>query len=193
MNIVGHWWLTRPLRAGILAGNLMGDFVKGKAYLKYDFDIQQGILLHRAIDSFTDTNAHTRELRRLISRTAERFGFLVVDVLYDHFLCLNWQRLYDEPFEQFVQKCYAMLDEKADIFPESLKTFYAKMKHQNWLFEYRDPDRFATILRRMGHRMGFMAQADKFTEQLPDLLPQIEPVALAFLNEAQIHFHGIEK
>ena len=41
-------------------GNMISDFVKGKKKFDYPPGIQKGIMLHRAIDTFTDTHEATK-------------------------------------------------------------------------------------------------------------------------------------
>ena len=55
MNFLAHLYLSGsdPM---VKVGNFIGDHVKGNAYQNYEIGIQQGILLHRKIDFFTDTH-----------------------------------------------------------------------------------------------------------------------------------------
>ena len=42
----------------VLFGNFIADAVKGNSYLDLSKKVQEGVLLHRFIDDFTDTNSH---------------------------------------------------------------------------------------------------------------------------------------
>ena len=54
MNFLGHALLSNK-DEGLLLGNMMGDFIKGRlALAAYPKQVQAGILMHRAIDQFTD-------------------------------------------------------------------------------------------------------------------------------------------
>ena len=55
MNFLAHAYLSFG-QEEILVGNLVADFIKGKELRQFSEDIQIGILLHREIDSFTDTH-----------------------------------------------------------------------------------------------------------------------------------------
>ena len=59
MNHLAHCFLSFG-DEDILLGNFLGDFVKGHDWEKYPRGIQRGILLHRAIDSFTDNSFNYR-------------------------------------------------------------------------------------------------------------------------------------
>jgi acyl carrier protein phosphodiesterase len=54
MNYLAHAYLSFGIPE-ITLGNLISDFVKGKKKNDYPAAIQRGIMLHRAIDTFTDT------------------------------------------------------------------------------------------------------------------------------------------
>ena len=55
MNYLAHLLLAEPSREGLL-GSLLGDFVKGPLGDRYPEQLRRGIVLHRAIDSFTDAH-----------------------------------------------------------------------------------------------------------------------------------------
>ena len=53
MNVLAHIYLSGDSEK-IIIGNYIGDYVKGKDYLKYPDLVRKGIILHRHIDGFTD-------------------------------------------------------------------------------------------------------------------------------------------
>ena len=62
MNYLAHAYLSGndiPLSVG----NFIADSVKGKKYLSYPAKIIRGILLHRAIDHYTDNHLILVDLR----------------------------------------------------------------------------------------------------------------------------------
>ena len=52
LNFLAHIYLSGE-NDFLKIGNFIADTVRGKQYLEYPQAIQQGILLHRKIDSFT--------------------------------------------------------------------------------------------------------------------------------------------
>jgi acyl carrier protein phosphodiesterase len=85
MNYLAHAYLSFEI-TDITVGNMISDFVKGKQKFDYPFAIQQGITLHRAIDSFTDSHAVTREAKSFFRDPYRLYAGPLVDVAYDHFL-----------------------------------------------------------------------------------------------------------
>ena len=55
MNHLAHCFLSFG-DEDVLLGNFIGDFVKGHDWQHYPELVQRGILLHRAIDSYTDNH-----------------------------------------------------------------------------------------------------------------------------------------
>ena len=60
MNYLAHIFLSGNDRC-IQIGNFIGDGVKGDGYKQYPRKFQQGILLHREIDAFSDRHPLVRE------------------------------------------------------------------------------------------------------------------------------------
>jgi acyl carrier protein phosphodiesterase len=85
MNYLAHAYLSFEI-TDITVGNMISDFVKGKQKLDYPLAIQQGITLHRAIDSFTDSHAVTRQAKSFFKEAYGLYAGPLVDVVYDHFL-----------------------------------------------------------------------------------------------------------
>jgi acyl carrier protein phosphodiesterase len=84
MNYLAHAYLSFG-HPGILTGNMISDFVKGKKKFDYPSEVQQGIALHRAIDQFTDTHEATREAKQVFRPAYRLYSGAFVDVVYDHY------------------------------------------------------------------------------------------------------------
>ena len=63
MNYLGHLVLSGQ-DDEVLLGNFMADAVKGSSYKMYSTGVQEGILLHRKIDDFTDKHQSYLEGKR---------------------------------------------------------------------------------------------------------------------------------
>ena len=73
----------------VVIGNFIADGIKGKKYLEYPAAIQKGILLHRAIDSYTDSHPVVRQSSKRLHANYGHYSGVIVDILYDHFLASN--------------------------------------------------------------------------------------------------------
>ncbi|HCT94182.1 MAG: hypothetical protein A2X19_09000 [Bacteroidetes bacterium GWE2_39_28] len=73
MNYLAHIFLSRGNRQ-LQVGNFIGDFVKGKSHENYPPEIQQGILLHREIDRFTDSRPSFLETVEMLRPVFNRYS-----------------------------------------------------------------------------------------------------------------------
>ena len=116
MNYLAHAYLSFG-RPGILVGNMISDFVKGKRKYDYPEQIQKGIAVHREIDRFTDTHQATKEAKEVFRPAYRLYAGALMDVIYDHFLALDENEFTDESLKTFTTNTYAMLDQFTDHFP----------------------------------------------------------------------------
>ena len=90
MNYLAHIFLSGNDRC-IQIGNFIGDGVKGDGYKQYPRKFQQGILLHREIDAFSDRHPLVREAVGIGRETFGRYSAVVNDILFDYFLASRFQ------------------------------------------------------------------------------------------------------
>ena len=154
MNHVAHCFLSYPDDA-VLFGNFIGDFVKGKSWQTYQPGIQRGILLHRAIDAFTDAHPLTRQSAGRIRPFAGRYAAPAVDILYDHLLIRHW-KLYapDLPFDTFAGWAYNSLDKNAAEMPEGLHRRWQQMLAGRFLHGYGSREGMEWVLNQFSRRLN---------------------------------------
>lgn len=85
MNYLGHIYLSFGDHE-LATANLFGDFVKGKNLSHLPQEIQVGIRLHRAIDSFTDQHEAVKEILQLIRADLPKVAPIAIDLIFDHLL-----------------------------------------------------------------------------------------------------------
>ena len=89
MNYLVHLLLSDE-STSILVGNFIGDLVRGNQFSTLDPAIQRDILLHWAIDRFTDVRLVVRRSKQRAQTVTGRYASVVIDVFYDHFLAHDW-------------------------------------------------------------------------------------------------------
>lgn len=62
MNYLAHSYLT--FTDGQIVGQFLEDFIRNKDRFSFPKDIQDGITLHRAIDTFTDSHPAIHEAKK---------------------------------------------------------------------------------------------------------------------------------
>lgn len=120
-----------------MIGGLLGDFVKGSIHA-YPAQIREGILLHRAIDRYTDAHGIVRASCALVSARRRRFAGIMVDVFFDHFLARHWQRFADTSLPVFTRAAYTELLARSGEFPPRLQRILPHMAAHDWLGSYED-------------------------------------------------------
>jgi len=135
VNYLAHAYLSFD-HAEILVGNLISDFVKGNKKFDYSEGIQKGIVLHRAIDTFTDDHEATKLAKEVFRPAYRLYSGAFMDVVYDHFLANDDNEFNTESLRNFSEKVYHILDGHFQYLPERFARMFPYMKQQNWLFNY---------------------------------------------------------
>jgi acyl carrier protein phosphodiesterase len=136
MNYLAHAYLSFGDEETVV-GNLISDFVKGRKKFSYPKGIQKGIILHRAIDTYTDTHAATKLAKETFKPSYRLYSGAFVDVVYDHFLATDPGEFTESNLEQFSRNIYDILDRYLAYLPDRFAGMFPYMKLQNWLFNYR--------------------------------------------------------
>ena len=121
----------------ILVGNMISDHVKGRKKFEYPPNIQKGIMLHRAIDAYTDLHEATKEAKKIFQPVYRLYSGAFVDVVYDHFLATDENYFSETGLYNFSQVVYNNLDKQLEWLAPKFGIMYPYMKEQNWLFNYR--------------------------------------------------------
>jgi acyl carrier protein phosphodiesterase len=136
----------------IIAGNFMGDFVKGRLGDIYPPRLRRGLELHRGIDSFAQNQEHFNRSRL---RLAPEFGLyrgILVDLYYDHFLALTWNNWSEEPLEDYLSRVRLIVEGKHPYLPERLQGL-VPIIFEELLPSYREPEGIGRALERMARRV----------------------------------------
>ena len=116
---------------------MISDYVKGKKKFDYPVAIQNGIMLHRYIDTFTDEHEATKEAKQVFRPAYRLYSGAFVDVVYDHFLATDENEFTGQSLLNFTHVVYSTLDNNAQWLPERFALLFPYMKQHNWLFNYR--------------------------------------------------------
>lgn len=180
MNYLAHAYLSFG-NEELLVGNLVGDFVKGKKQLeKYPKSIQDGIFLHRFIDSYSDNHLILKQSIERLKPTQKRYSPVVVDIFYDYFLAKNWSLFSDQSIDEFAQATYRSLERNFSIMPEKVLYIFQKMISHNWLVGYQYEKRIEFALTKLAERV-------KNEHFLPFAINDLRKLETP-LNEDFLHF-----
>ncbi|MBV1932051.1 MAG: DUF479 domain-containing protein [Porticoccaceae bacterium] len=151
MNYLAHLLLSGP-NPDTQVGGLLGDFVKGPLKGGYPPEVEQGIRLHRQIDTLTAHLPAMTQLNKLFESPWRRYAGVVVDIAFDHLLAQRWQEFHRQTLPEFCADFYQHLSSHRHRLPEQAQQFCDRAPGLGWLESYADPDIMATILNRVGTR-----------------------------------------
>lgn len=184
MNYLAHVFLAGP-RPDAIAGALLGDFIKGtQAAERYPAPIRAAIALHRAVDRYTDQHPTVFASRCLVSPSRRRFGGIMVDVFYDHFLARHWSRYSSEALPAFTARVYAALTQHEATAPERLQRMLPRMRADDWLASYADVEAIDAAINGISRRLKrannlaggaeeLLRHYDSFDEYFSAFFPQL--------------------
>ncbi len=151
MNFLAHIFLSFGDKE-ITIGNFIADSIRGNKYQHLPERVQQGIFLHREIDTFTDAHAIPKKSSRRLHRNYSHYSRVIVDIFYDHFLAKNWSRYSNIPLAIFVEDFYDLLEDNYTILPDGVKRMMPYMIADNWIFNYSKMDGIGKVLNGMNRR-----------------------------------------
>ena len=182
MNFLAHIYLSGD-DEGITIGNFIADGIKGKRYRNYPEQIQKGILLHRAIDSYTDSHPIVRQSTKRLHENYSHYSGVIVDILYDHFLAKNWKDYHNIPLKEYVDEFYEMLRNNFEILPTRIKRLMPYMISDNWLLNYATIPGISKILNQMNVRTKGISKMNFAVLELEEFYTEFEEEFTSFFAE----------
>ncbi|MBL1231927.1 MAG: ACP phosphodiesterase [Vicingaceae bacterium] len=154
MNYLAHFLLSQQNEA-LIVGNFIADDVKGNQYKKYPKAIQQGILLHREIDTFTDNHPIVKNSKNLIRKFQRKYTPVVIDVFYDYFLASNFHHYSTFELKEFSLKTYSVLNKNINLLTPKTSFIFHHMSKNNWLYNYSSIEGIQRALTGLSRRTTF--------------------------------------
>ncbi|MHC0446306.1 acyl carrier protein phosphodiesterase [Flavobacterium sp. 3-218] len=189
MNFLAHIYLSGENDL-IKIGNFMADGIRGKHFEHFPEDVQKGILLHRFIDTYTDSHDIFRKSTKRLHDRYHHYAGVIVDIVYDHFLAKNWTQYSDEKLELFVKRFYHSLHDNYDILTEKTQGLMPYMIERNWLLSYRTTDGIHNILTQMDRRSKNISQMQYAVEELIEFYDEFEEEFTLFFEEMREQAKG---
>ena len=151
MNFLAHLHLS-DLAELPLAGAILGDVVRGRLEGRFPAALEQSIRLHRRIDGMTDSHPAVVAARSRFPDGQRRYAGMLLDLLYDHCLALDWPRA-EEALDAFAERAAAAVRDDAAWQLAAGKPATA-------------PHRFARLLRSYRSEAGIDSAIDHVASRL---------------------------
>lgn len=138
MNFLAHLLLAEN-EDEARVGQVLADFVSAASIGTFAAGIQAGIRAHQRIDAFTDSQPTFARARRRLHPPYRRWGGVLLDVYFDHFLANAWDRHGDgSRLPEFAESCYQTLRQYRHLPARGFQVAIDAMRRDNWLVRYRD-------------------------------------------------------
>ena len=185
MNFLAHIYLSGNNDL-LKIGNFMADSIRGNSYLDFQKDIKNGIILHRAIDTFTDAHPIYRKSKHRLHEKYGHYSGVIMDIVYDHFLAKNWSKYSSEKLEDYAANFYKLLEDNFDILTEKIQKMFPTMKNQNWLLTYASLDGLEMILYQMDYRT-------KHRVNMQEAIVEVRRFYIEFEEEFTLYFQELQQ
>lgn len=162
----------------------MADSLHGRKPETFPEDIKNGILLHRAIDTFTDAHPVFRQGTKRLHPSYHHYAGVIMDIYYDHFLARNWKKYSDIPLTEYAQRFYNLLHHNMDLLTDKTKNIIPYMVQHNWLVNYGTIQGIGRTLTQMDRRSQNKSGMQYAIKDLLDNYTAFETEFTLFFDEA---------
>ncbi|QOW11396.1 DUF479 domain-containing protein [Kaistella flava (ex Peng et al. 2021)] len=133
MNYLAHSYLAFSDEQ--IVGQFLEDVIPNRDRFSYPEKMQEGITLHREVDTFTDSHPELSKAKKIFSPLVRLYAGAFVDVSMDYFLANS---LSDEELKNHAEKVYRALRKYEELLPERLLRMVDGMEKDNWLYNYKE-------------------------------------------------------
>lgn len=182
MNFLAHIYLSGN-NDHLKIGNFIADSIRGKQYKEYPLEIQKGILLHRHIDTYTDSHLTVKISKRRLYKNYGHYATVIVDILYDHFLAKNWGEYSNIPLEEYVTNFYDLLEDNFEVLPLPVRKMFPHMTRDNWLLSYASIEGITKVLEGMNRRTKNRSKMNLAVVELQEYYDDFEEEFTSFFKE----------
>ena len=184
MNFLAHLYLSEN-NTNIMIGNFIADHIKGNNYDGFSKEIQQGVFLHREIDTFTDAHEVVRKSKRRLHERYRHYDGVIIDIFYDYFLAKNWSNYSVIPLDIYTDSINKFFYEISPELPLKSQNFIKYMIQYNILFNYQFKDGIERVLNGMNTRTKGKSQMNLAIEDLTILHQEFEDDFTIFFKDLQ--------
>lgn len=182
MNFLAHVFLSGD-DFPLALGNLIADKIKGNELKIYPPSVQRGIFLHREIDHFTDTHPLFKACVTELFPTYRHYSRVIVDMYFDHFLAVLWNRFHPLKLSEFSTQFYTKLDTTDIEFSEKTERFIDALITYNWFEQYQTIQGLHSILLQMDKRTRFDSNLANSTTELVEKYSYFQNNFLDFMQD----------
>ena len=189
MNFLAHLYLSCG-DDDLLVGNFIADFISNKELTNYPDQVVEGIMLHRAIDSYTDSHPIVRKSVSRLHESQGKYSPVVMDIMFDYLLGRSWKIYSGVTLEDFATQVYEIFSNRMSEFPDKLRKALPFMIKNKFLESYATEEGLRFTLEKMDERTKFpsdfpsaIAVLNENLELFENEFNQFFPDAISFVDE----------
>ena len=182
MNHLAHIYLSGN-DENLMIGNYIADYTRGNDFSAIPQNIQAGIQLHRAIDSYTDNHAVFRMATKLVRPNLGKFAGVAMDIFFDHYLANNWSNYHRESLNQFSQNAYQLIENNWEHIPEKGRRFHTYMVAHDLLVNYQNSETLNMVFKGINSRTKFETNLNLAVATLQSNHNELEKLFETFFAE----------
>lgn len=194
MNFLAHCLLAaqakpedEALTEDLIAGAVLGDFVKGAVPSGWPITLQTGVRLHRRIDAHSNQMQGIRTSCNRFPKALRRFAPIFVDVIADHCLALAWTGHHHRALTEFSERCYRVISAHAHRVDERQQRYIDWMIEDDLLANYTSFD----VMQRGLYSITRRLRREELNGQLADFvrssLPALQADFLEYFPDLVSH------
>ena len=191
MNYLAHLHLA-DVAALPLSGAVLGDFVRGRLDDRFPLMLEKSIRLHRRIDVVTDAHPLVAAARVRFDDGARRYAGILLDLIYDHCLALDWPQSQKESLNRFTKRAAAAVSDNDAWRLAIAEPAPSAWRFRQLLLSYRFESGIERAISRVASRMkqpqhlidagrDWRAHVPQLRLELPLLMADLERVAHEFV------------
>ena len=175
-------------------GNMIADFISNRDLQSLKPEVREGVMVHRKIDTFTDSHESVRESIRRLHPIFHKYSPVVVDIYYDYFLSKNWRRYAALPIVEFSVDVYGTFNSRMEEVPDLMKPRLQSMISHNFLENYGTKTGIQFTFNKFQERVKFpvsfeqasdimMVYEDEFNDEFNVFFPEIKKYIVELENK----------
>lgn len=173
MNWLAHLALSHA-DTDYQLGCLLADPLRGRSWQEAPTAFTQGMQWHARMDGFTDSHTYFKKSK---SRLRDK-GYLkgvVIDVVYDYFVTVHWDRYFSWPLEEFVADFYVRTEKTLEVYPDRPREIMRPIIHHDVLRSYGTIMGVKQALGRIDYRLSErILKKENASGYLPEITRELD-------------------
>lgn len=181
MNWLAHLYLSAP-NIEFQLGNVLADYIKGKAWEGASLNLQLGIHCHQKIDIFTDSHPIVKHSKSRLQKKSHGKG-IAIDIFYDHMLSLHWDRFCSTELRTYLDQFYSESVIAIKDYPPDVQKFINNLIQRDTLGQYAEFSHVEMALERVNSRLSPIARRrSSVIDLIPDLKREYHSLESDFIE-----------